>query len=78
MFVINLAVFDLIMMLDMPMFLINSYLERPVGWELGCDLYAAFGSISGIGSAINNAAIAFDRYRYEDKIQLLIFDCNST
>ncbi|XP_063980444.1 opsin, blue-sensitive [Diachasmimorpha longicaudata] len=63
MFVINLAIFDLIMMLDMPMFLVNSYLGRPMGWELGCDLYAAFGSISGIGSAINNAAIAFDRYK---------------
>lgn len=65
MFVVNLAIFDLIMMLNMPLLVINSFLERPVGWQLGCDIYGALGSISGIGSAINNAAIAFDRYKYE-------------
>lgn len=63
MFVVNLALFDLVMMIEMPMLIINSFLERPIGWQLGCDIYAALGSVSGIGSAINNAAIAFDRYR---------------
>lgn len=63
MFVVNLALFDLVMMLEMPMLIANSFLERTIGWELGCDIYAALGGISGIGSAITNAAIAFDRYR---------------
>ncbi|XP_012257660.1 opsin, blue-sensitive [Athalia rosae] len=63
MFVVNLALFDLVMMLEMPMLITNSFLERMIGWQLGCDIYATLGSIAGIGSAINNAAIAFDRYR---------------
>ncbi|XP_033210608.1 opsin, blue-sensitive-like [Belonocnema kinseyi] len=63
MFVVNLAIFDLVMMTEMPLLIINSFLERMWGWELGCDIYAALGSVSGIGQAITNAAIAFDRYR---------------
>ncbi|XP_046659782.1 opsin-3-like [Homalodisca vitripennis] len=62
-FVVNLAVFDLTMMLDMPMLVANSFYQRPIGWQFGCDLYGLFGSIAGIGSAINNAIIAYDRYR---------------
>lgn len=65
MFVVNLAIFDLVMMTEMPLLIINSFLERMWGWELGCDIYAAIGSVSGIGQAITNAAIAFDRYRLE-------------
>lgn len=63
MFVINLAVFDLTMALEIPMFIVNSFLQRIWGWGVGCNIYAALGSVSGIGSAITNAAIAFDRYR---------------
>lgn len=63
MFIINLAIFDLLMMLEMPMFLVNSFSERLVGYGIGCSVYAAFGSLSGIGGAISNAVIAFDRYR---------------
>lgn len=48
---------------EMPMLIINSFLERTIGWETGCDVYALFGAISGMGQAITNAAIAFDRYR---------------
>uniref|UniRef100_A0ABD2WQW7 G-protein coupled receptors family 1 profile domain-containing protein n=1 Tax=Trichogramma kaykai TaxID=54128 RepID=A0ABD2WQW7_9HYME len=62
-FIINLAIFDLVMAVEIPMLIVNSFVERPVGWELGCDIYAALGSVSGIGSAITNAAIAYDRYR---------------
>ncbi|XP_012271890.1 opsin, blue-sensitive [Orussus abietinus] len=62
-FVVNLALFDLLMALEMPMLIVNSFLERMMFWEVGCDVYAILGSISGIGSAINNAAIAFDRYK---------------
>ncbi|CAH0729531.1 unnamed protein product, partial [Brenthis ino] len=63
MFVINLAVFDLMMMLEMPMLVVNSFYERLLGYQLGCDLYAVFGALSGIGGSITNAVIAFDRYK---------------
>jgi hypothetical protein len=59
-----LALFDLVMALEIPMLIANSFVERILGWNLGCDIYAALGSVSGIGSAITNAAIAYDRYRY--------------
>ncbi|CAD7086067.1 unnamed protein product [Hermetia illucens] len=61
--IVNLAIFDFIMMLEMPMFLANSCFERIVGFELGCNIYAALGSVSGIGAAITNAMIAYDRYK---------------
>ncbi|XP_068618265.1 opsin-3 [Battus philenor] len=63
MFVINLAVFDLMMMLEMPLLIVNSFYQYPIGYQLGCDVYAVLGSISGIGGAITNAVIAFDRYK---------------
>nr|BAP11264.1 B-sensitive opsin [Graphium sarpedon] len=63
MFVINLAVFDLMMMIEMPLLIINSFYQHPIGFQLGCDIYATLGSISGIGGAITNAVIAFDRYK---------------
>nr|BAF45422.1 blue-sensitive opsin precursor [Dianemobius nigrofasciatus] len=64
MFVVNQALLDLLMMIEMPMFVLNSlFYQRPIGWEMGCDIYALLGAVSGIGSAINNAAIAYDRYR---------------
>ncbi|KAK2577555.1 hypothetical protein KPH14_000788 [Odynerus spinipes] len=63
MFVINLAIFDLAMALEIPMFIVNSFIERIWGWELGCTIYAILGSVSGLGQSISNAAIAFDRYR---------------
>nr|BAO03865.1 blue opsin [Nephotettix cincticeps] len=62
-FVVNLALFDLCMVVDMVMLIFNSFYQRPIGWEFGCDMYGLFGSIAGIGSAINNAIIAYDRYR---------------
>lgn len=46
------------------MLIVNSFLERTIGWETGCDVYALLGAISGMGQAITNAAIAFDRYRF--------------
>jgi r-opsin len=63
MFIINLAIFDLLMMLEMPMFIVNSFNQRLLGYEIGCDIYAVLGSLSGIGGAITNAVIAFDRYK---------------
>lgn len=63
MFIVSLAIFDIIMSFEMPMLVISSFMERMIGWEIGCDVYAVFGSISGMGQSITNAAIAFDRYR---------------
>lgn len=63
MFIVNLAIFDFIMMLEMPMFIVNSFTEKIMGSDTGCNIYAALGSVSGIGGAITNAVIAFDRYK---------------
>lgn len=52
MFIVNLAIFDLLMMLEMPMFIANSFHERLLGYELGCTIYAALGSLSGILSFV--------------------------
>ncbi|KAL0102481.1 hypothetical protein PUN28_018038 [Cardiocondyla obscurior] len=59
----NLAMSDLLMATEMPMLIINSFLERTIGWETGCDVYALFGAISGMGQADRQRANAFDRYR---------------
>lgn len=48
MFIVNLAIFDLLMMLEMPMFIANSFQQRLLGYDLGCTIYAALGSLSGI------------------------------
>lgn len=63
MFVINLALFDIIMAIEFPMFIFNSFSERLIGYDLGCTIYAALGSVSGIGGAFANAIIAFDRFK---------------
>nr|ABD64153.1 blue-sensitive rhodopsin [Agriades glandon] len=63
MFVINLAVFDVMMMLEMPIFVLNSYHHHIVGYQVVCNVYATLGSISGFGGAITNAVIAYDRYK---------------
>lgn len=63
MFIVNLAIFDLCMMLEMPMLLYNSYFQRIVGGDMACTVYAVLGSFSGIGGAATNACIAFDRYK---------------
>lgn len=65
MLVVNLALFDFIMMFDMPMFLISTWNQTPIVAGAYCDVYATFGSISGIGAAIANATIALDRYKYD-------------
>ncbi|XP_063853659.1 opsin, ultraviolet-sensitive-like [Scylla paramamosain] len=63
MFVINLALLDFIMMVKTPVFIVNSFNEGPVWGKLGCDVFALLGSYSGIGGAMTNAAIAYDRYK---------------
>jgi len=51
------------MMLKTPVFILNSFNEGPIWGKLGCDIYGFMGAYSGIGAAITNAAISFDRYR---------------
>nr|WIU64933.1 UVS opsin [Gonodactylaceus falcatus] len=63
MFVINLAVLDFIMMVKTPIFIINSFNEGPIWGKTGCDVFALLGNYSGIGGAMTNAAIAYDRYK---------------
>jgi r-opsin len=63
MFIVNLAIFDFCMMLEMPMLLFNSFEQKIIGGETFCTIYAVFGSFSGIGGAATNAVIAFDRYK---------------
>nr|CAH0111768.1 unnamed protein product [Daphnia galeata] len=63
MLVVNLAILDFIMMMKTPIFIMNSYNEGPIWGKLGCDTFALLGSYNGIGSAMNNAAIAYDRHR---------------
>nr|BAQ54758.1 opsin, short-wavelength sensitive type [Somatochlora uchidai] len=62
-FVANLAIFDTIMMFKLPFFVLNSVVEGQIFGKIGCDVYAMAGAYSGMGAAITNAAIAFDRYR---------------
>ena len=61
MFIVNLAIFDLCMMLEMPMLLYNSYYQKIMGGDFACTIYAVLGSFSGIGGASTNAVIAYDR-----------------
>nr|BAQ54710.1 opsin, short-wavelength sensitive type [Sympetrum frequens] len=62
-FVANLAIFDTLMMSKLPFFVVNSVYEGQFFGKIGCDLYGLVGSYSGMGAAITNSAIAFDRYR---------------
>nr|BAQ54844.1 opsin, short-wavelength sensitive type [Asiagomphus melaenops] len=62
-FVANLAIFDTIMMFKLPFFVMNSVVEGQIFGKIGCDVYSLAGSYSGMGAAITNAAIAFDRYK---------------
>ncbi|RXG55124.1 Opsin, ultraviolet-sensitive [Armadillidium vulgare] len=57
MLVINLAIFDFIMMLKTPVFI------SPVWGKFGCDIFGLMGAYAGVGGAVTNAAIAYDRYR---------------
>lgn len=63
MFIVNLALFDFCMMIEMPMLLYNSFSQKIVGGEAACNAYAILGSFSGIGGAATNAVIAYDRYK---------------
>lgn len=61
-FVINLAICDFTMMLKTPIFIYNSFNHGYALGSTGCQIFALMGSLSGIGAAITNACIAYDRY----------------
>nr|APY20540.1 ultraviolet sensitive opsin [Tenthredo koehleri] len=62
MFVVNLAFCDFFMMLKAPIFIYNSFNAGFELGHLGCQIFALIGALSGIGAAMTNAAIAYDRY----------------
>lgn len=61
-FVINLAICDFMMMTKTPIFIYNSFNRGYALGHTGCQAFAFIGSLSGIGAAITNACIAYDRY----------------
>lgn len=61
-----------------PVFIVNSYNEGPIFGKLGCDIFGLMGSYNGIGSAMNNAAIAFDRHRYNVNLKQFLVVLNTT
>jgi len=64
MFVVNLAISDLIMMLTMGLpVTINAFTQRYWMWGvLGCHIYAFCGAVCGTCSILNMAIIGYDRY----------------
>ncbi|CAB4056322.1 OPN4 [Lepeophtheirus salmonis] len=64
MFVINLAISDLIMMTSMgPPVTINIFLQRYWAWGVfGCKLYGCVGAVCGVVSILTMVVIGYDRY----------------
>ncbi|KAF4524342.1 Short wavelentgh sensitive B opsin 2 [Ephemera danica] len=62
-FIANLAILDLVMMSQLPIFVANSLYQGQVMGQGGCIVFGLTGAISGMGAAVNNVAIAYDRYR---------------
>nr|QWV42667.1 ultraviolet sensitive opsin 2 [Mordella sp. CRS 2021] len=62
MFVVNLAIFDFLIMASFPIFLYNTFQRGYAVGFAGCQAYAFMGSIAGIGAGMTNACIAYDRY----------------
>lgn len=63
-FVVNLAFCDFMMMTKTPIFIYNSFNRGYALGRMGCQIFAIAGSLSGIGAAITNACIAYDRLDY--------------
>ncbi|XP_055300002.1 opsin, ultraviolet-sensitive-like [Sitodiplosis mosellana] len=61
-FVVNLAFCDFVMMLKTPIFIYNSFNHGYALGPSGCQVFSLMGAFSGIGAAITNACIAYDRY----------------
>ena len=50
------------MMAKAPVFIYNSFNRGFASGALGCQIFAFVGALSGIGAAMTNACIAYDRY----------------
>lgn len=61
MLILNLAIFDFIMMAKAPIFIYNSAMRGFATGALGCQIFSVMGSYSGIGASMTNACIAYDR-----------------
>lgn len=61
-FVVNLAICDFIMMLKSPVFIYNSFHQGFAAGIQGCRIFGVMGSITGIGQALTNTCIAYDRF----------------
>nr|QWV42708.1 ultraviolet sensitive opsin 2 [Lygistopterus sanguineus] len=62
MFVVNLAICDFFMMVKTPIFIYNSFFRGFAAGQVGCQIFAFIGSLTGIGASMSNACIAYDRY----------------
>ena len=64
MFVVNLAISDLIMMTTMgPTVTINVFMQRYWVWgAFGCKLYGFMGAVCGVASILSMVVIGYDRY----------------
>nr|APY20668.1 ultraviolet sensitive opsin 1 [Steraspis amplipennis] len=61
MFIVNLAFCDFVMMMESPFFVYNAFNKGYATGHIGCQIFAALGTISGIGAGATNACIAYDR-----------------
>ena len=64
MLVVNLALLDFMNMMTLMLNIVHSFNEGPIWGKFGCDVYTLISAYNGIGAAMTNAAIAYDRYRY--------------
>ena len=64
MFVINLALSDLVMMTTMgPIVTVNVFMQRYWAWgAFGCKLYGFTGAVCGVVSILSMVVIGYDRY----------------
>ncbi|XP_061715142.1 opsin-2-like [Cydia pomonella] len=60
--ILQLSIFDFIMMAKAPIFIYNSAMRGFALGDFGCKIFALMGAYSGIGASMTNAVIAFDRH----------------
>ena len=72
-FVINLAFCDFLMMSKTPIFIYNSFSLGYALGSTGCQIFSLVGALSGIGAAITNAYIAYDRLHFYNSTNINIY-----
>ncbi|XP_022240090.1 opsin, ultraviolet-sensitive-like [Limulus polyphemus] len=60
--VVNLAISDFCMLAKMPIFIYNSFCQKPALGVWACQLYGFLGGITGTSAIMTIAAMAFERY----------------